>query len=202
MPSASTQPACGSTARTSVKFRTSRRRRAAGARSRKRLDVSFARPMVPAPCLSCAVSASFFVVCGLALVEEVPSHRIARERHVALREHDLEQMRAAGRAAEHLGAAVEVYAPDAPEALVEALRVERADTLSVAVEALCPHVERERVVAPEVLDVEHLEPGVLHLDDDVVQARDPAAGKHVLADEEVGVEAPDVADEMDQADAA
>src|SRR4029079_2974555 len=107
-----------------------------------------------------------------------------------------------GGAAEHLGAAVEVDAPDAPEALVEALGVEGADLLPVAVEALAPCIERERVMAAQVLDVEHLEPRLLHLDDHVREARDPAAGEDVLADEVVGVEVADVADEVDQAEAA
>src|SRR5215510_4689556 len=147
MPSASTQPACASTARTSRKALTSSRRLSPLVRSRKRFDVPFLRATAPLPCLSCAVSASFFLVCGLALVEEIPGHGVARARDVALGEHDLEKVGAAPRRAEHLGAAVEVHAPDAPEALVEALRVERADALPVAVEALGPHVQRERVVA-------------------------------------------------------
>ena len=65
-----------------------------------------------------------------------------------------------------------------------------------------PHVQRERVVAAQVLDVEHFQARLLHLDDHVGEARDPAAGEHVLADEEIGVEAPDVADEVDEPDAA
>src|SRR3954469_22678964 len=122
MPSASTQPAPGSTARTSQKLRTSRRRRGAAARSRNRLDVSLARPTAPLPSLSCSVSASLFLVCGLAFVEEVPGHGVTGERDIALGEHHLEEVRASVGRAEHLGAAIEVHAPDAPEALVEALR--------------------------------------------------------------------------------
>src|SRR6185312_13056818 len=202
MPSASTQPACGSTTSTSRKALTSRRRRSRAARSRKRFEVSFFRASAPLPCLSCAISASFFLVCGLALVEEVPGHGVARARDVALGEHDLEKVGAARRRAEHLGAAVEVHAPDAAEALVEALRVERADALPVAVEALGPHVEGERVVAAQVLDVEHLEPSLLHRHDHLGEARDPAAGEYVLADEEVGLGGADVSDEVDQAEAA
>src|SRR5688572_13719277 len=106
------------------------------------------------------------------------------------------------RRAEHLCAAVDVDAPDAPEALVEAARVERADALPVAVEALAPGVERERVVAPQVLDVQHLEPRLFHLDDDVGEARDPAAREDMAADEELGLEVPDVADEVHHAEAA
>src|SRR5678815_331283 len=176
MPSASTQPACGSTASTSRNALTSRRRRWRAARSRKRLEVSFFRASAPLPCLSCAISASFFLVCGLALVEEVPGHGVARARDIALGEHDLEKVGAAGRRTEHLGAAVEIHAPDPAEALVEALRVERADAFPVAVEALGPHVQRQRVVAPQVLDVDHLEPGLLHRHDDLGEAGDPAPG--------------------------
>src|SRR5207245_3775346 len=77
-----------------------------------------------------------------------------------------------------------------------------ANALPVAVEALRPGVERERVMAPEVLHVEHFEAGALHLDDAIGKARDPAAWKHVAADEELGLEVPDVADEMQHAEAA
>src|ERR1700694_524117 len=104
--------------------------------------------------------------------------------------------------AEHLGAAVQVDAPDAAEALVEAPRIERADALPVAVEALAPGVEGQRVVPAQVLDVEHFEPGALHLDDGIGEARDPAAGEHVLADEKLGVEVSDMADEVQHAEAA
>src|SRR3954470_20548011 len=102
MPSASTQPACASTARTSRKALTSSRRRSLAARSRKRLEVSFLRATAPLPCLSCAVSASFFLVCGLALVDEVPGHGVAGERDIALGEDDLEEVGATGGRAEHL----------------------------------------------------------------------------------------------------
>src|SRR5688500_10146025 len=135
-------------------------------------------------------------------VEEVPGHRVARHRDVALGEHDLEEMRVPVGRAKHLGAAVQVHAPDAPEALVEALRVQRAHALPVAVEALAPGIQRERVVAPQVLDVEDLKAALLHLDDDVDEAQDPAPRENVLADEEIGVHAPDMADEMQQPDAA
>src|SRR5687767_13452830 len=148
MPSASTQPAAASSDSTSLKPPTSRRRRSPAARSRKRLEVSLVRATAPAPCLSCAISASFFLVWE-ALVEEIPRHGVARGRDIALGEHDLEQMGAAGGGAEHLGASVQVYAPDAAEALVEAL-VERADALPVAVEALGPVIERKRVVPAQV----------------------------------------------------
>src|SRR3989442_2674427 len=218
MPSVSTQPAVASTRSTWLKPRTSRRRRAGPWRSRKRFDVSFASPTGPsgrgwAPVppmnsLSRAARASFFLecwCCGLfegLFVEEAPAHGVVLHRDVALREHDLEKMREPPGRAEHLRAAVEIHAPDAAEALVELLRIKRADLLPVAVEALGPHIQRERVVPAQVLDVEDLEPSLLHLDHDVGEARDPAAGEHVLADEVVGLVVADVADEVDQAEAA
>src|SRR6266850_6413979 len=208
MPSVSTEPAAASNSSTWLKPRTSSLRRATLWRSRKRFDVSLASPTGPSPALSRAARASLFLECcccglfALLFVEEAPAHRVARHRDVTLGEHDLEKVGAARRRAEHLGAAVEVHAPDAAEALVEALRVERADTLPVAVEALGPHVEGERVVAAQVLDVEHLEPGLLHRHDHLGEARDPAAGEDVLANEEVGLGASNVADEVDQTEAA
>src|SRR5882724_266019 len=204
MPSVSTQPADASTASTSLKPRTSSRRRTALARSRKRFDVSLARPTGPAPRLSRSARASLFreCCCGFLFVEEAPAHGVVLHRDVALREHDLEKMRESRGRAEHLGAAVQVHAPDAAEALVELLRIERADLVPVAVEALGPRVERHRVVPAQVLDVEDLEPGLLHLYDHVGEARDPAAGENVLADEVVGLVVADMTDEVDQAEAA
>src|SRR5437773_4673206 len=199
MPSASTWPSL--IRRTSLKWRTSSRRRAAPARSRNRFEVSFASPTGPLPSLSRAAKASFFVICRL-FVEESPAHRIAGLRDVTLGEHDLEQVRVPLGRAEHLGAAVQVDAPDPAEALVEALRIELADALPVAVEALAPRVERERVVSTQVLDVQHFEAGALHLDDGVGKARDPAAREDVLADEKLGLETPHVADEMQHAETA
>src|SRR5437667_4797953 len=208
MPSVSTQPASASTRSTWLKARTSRRRRATLLRSRKRFDVSLASPTGPCPSLSRAARASFFLECwscglfeGL-FVEEAPAHGVVRHRDVALGEHDLEKMREPPMRAEHLGAAVQVHAPDAAEALVEFLRIERADPLPVAVEALGPHVERKRVVPAQVLDVEDLESRLLHLDHHVGEARNPAAGEDVLADEVVGLVVADMADEVDQAEAA
>src|SRR5712692_7300413 len=183
VPSASTYPF--PILRTWSKWRTSSRRRAAPARSRNRFEVSFASPTGPAPSLSRAARASLFLVCSRLVVEETPGHRIVRGADVALREHDLEQMRAACRGAEHLGAAVQVHAPDAAEALVEFHRVAGADALPVAVEALGPYVQGERVMTAQVLDVDHLEADALHLDDEVV-----------------GLEMPDMADEMDQPEAS
>src|SRR5690348_3503051 len=175
MPSVSTKSS--SMQSTSLNARTSSRRRATFSRSRKRFEVSLASPIGPAPALSCAARASFFLLCRLSglFVEEAPAHRVRRLGDVALGEHDLEEMRVAGRRAEHLGAAVQVGAPDAAEALVEALRVERLDALPVLVEALAPDIERQRIVATQVLDVEHLEARLFHLDHDVGEARDPAA---------------------------
>src|SRR5438874_5812752 len=113
MPSVSTQPAAASTRSTWLKARTSSRRRATPSRSRNRFEVSLARPTGPAPSLSRAARASFFLeccCCGLRLlfVEEAPAHGVARHRDVALGEHDLEEMREPTGRAEHLGAAVEI----------------------------------------------------------------------------------------------
>src|SRR5205085_1498447 len=199
MPSASTAAAL--TESTWLNSRTSRRRRGGPARSRKRLEVSFASPTGPAPpsgALSRAARASFFCACCLRgllvkFVEEVARQRIARRRDVALGEDDLEEVRAPGGGAEHLGAAVEIDAPDAAEALVEFLRIEPPDRLPAAVEALGPDVERERVMAAQVFHIQHLEPRLFHLDHHVGEARDPAAGEDVLADEVVGLEVADVA---------
>src|SRR5689334_18035737 len=139
MPSASTAPL--ETPSTSLKARTSRRRRGAASRSRNRFEVSFASPIGPAAALSCAARASFFCECALSgllfkLVEEVARHGVARPGDVALGEDNLEEVRAALGRAEHLGAAIEVDAPDAPEALVEAARVEGANRVPMLVETL------------------------------------------------------------------
>src|SRR5256886_1026207 len=162
MPSVSTQPAAASTCSTWLKPRTSRRRRAMLLRSRNRFDVSLASPTGPCPSLSRAARASFFLECwscglfeGL-FVEEAPAHRVVRHRDVALGEHDLEKMREPPMRAEHLGAAVQVHAPDAAEALVELPGIERANLVPVAIEPLGPHIERKRVVPAQVLDVEDL----------------------------------------------
>src|SRR5207302_5446970 len=115
MPSASTWPSL--MRRTSLKWRTSSRRRAAPARSRNRFEVSFASPTWPLPSLSRAAKASFFAECRL-FVEESPAHRIAGLRDVALGEHDLEQVRVPPGRAEHLGAAIEVDAPQDRKSVV------------------------------------------------------------------------------------
>ena len=106
------------------------------------------------------------------------------------------------RRAEHLGAGDEIGAPHAAEALVEALRISAWILLPVAIEALGPGIQREGVVAAQVLDVDDLEPAVLHRGDGLRQARDPAAGKDVLADVELGVAHADVTDEMQHAEPA
>src|SRR5438067_5132125 len=180
MPSASTASAL--TESTWLNSRTSSRRRGGASRSRKRLEVSFASPTGPAPppsgALSRAARASFFCACCLRgllvkFVEVLARHRVARCRDVALGKDDLEKVRAPGGGAEHLGAAVEIHAPDAPEPLVEFLRIEPPDRLPVAVEALGPDVERERVMAAQVFHVQHFEARLFHLDHHVGEARDP-----------------------------
>ena len=57
-------------------------------------------------------------------------------------------------------------------------------------------------MAPQVLDIKNLEAAVFHGDDRVGQARNPATGKNVLADEELRLETPEVADEVEHAEAA
>src|SRR2546423_8832677 len=202
MPSASAHSEV--TSRTALNARTSRRRRATLSRSRKRFEVSLASPSGPWPSLSDAARSSFFFVCccrglGFKFVEEAAAHWVAGRRDVALGEHDLEKMRAPAGGAEHLRAAVEVHPPDAAEALVEAARVNSADLVPVAVEALAPPIERERVVPAQVIDVEDFQPRLLHLHDHVGEAGNPAAGEDVLADEVVGLEVADMADEVDEA---
>src|SRR2546423_4544592 len=152
MPSASAHSEV--TSRTALNARTSRRRRATLSRSRKRFEVSLARPTGPRPSLSDAARSSFFFECccrglGFKFVEEAAAHRIARHRHVAPGEHDLEKMCVPGARAEHLGATVEVDAPDAAEALVEALRVDGADPVPGPGEALGPAAQGGGAMAPQ-----------------------------------------------------
>src|SRR5260370_12500281 len=133
MPSVSAQPAAASTRSTWLNERTSSRRRASGLRSRNRFEVSLARPTGPAPCLSRAARASFFLECCscgrlFGLVEEAPAHGIARLRDVTLGEHDLEEMRSCPLGAEHLGAAAGIDAPESPEAPCEILPSVPADS--------------------------------------------------------------------------
>src|SRR5438445_13179917 len=102
MPSASTWPSL--IRRTSLKWRTSSRRRAAPARSRNRFEVSFASPTGPLPSLSRAAKASFFVVCRL-FVEESPANPITGLIDVDLGKHNLEQVADPLSCTEHIGAA-------------------------------------------------------------------------------------------------
>src|SRR3990172_3305227 len=177
MPSTSTQPSTGFTSRTWPNSRTSRLRRGASARSRNRLEVRFPRRTGAPPALVASSRTSrsrrsanpfmgtsrrdFSLVDDrgepLLVVEEGAAHRIALPVDVALAEDDLEEMRPPVRHAKHVGARVEIRPPHPPEALVEPLRVDRVDARPVGVEALRPRVERERVVPPQVLDVDDLE---------------------------------------------
>src|SRR5262245_18864110 len=225
MPSTSTDWRAGSTSRTWLKARTSRRCRGASSRSRKRLEVVLpsrgaappgaaassatsrsrraAKPVI-ADCSGRLAYRHLADAAGNALlvVEERAAHRVVARVDVALAEHDLEEMRAAVAGAEHVRAAVEVGPPDPPEALVEALGVERVDLVPVGVEPLRPGVEGEGVVPAQVLDVDHLEAAFIHRGDRLGEARDPPAREHVLADEELGVEHADVADEVQHAEPA
>src|SRR5262249_18285200 len=121
---------------------------------------------------------------------------------VALAYHDLEQVRLGQGRAEHLGAGPEIGAPDAPELLVELAGIEPVHPLPVPVEAPRPVVECERVVAPQVLDVDDLEAAALAPHDRLGEAGDPAAREDVLADPELRVFHPDVPDEVDHAQSA
>src|ERR1700751_4812913 len=57
---------------------------------------------------------------------------------------------------EHLCARPQVRAPRPAKSLVEASRIERLHLRPVTVEPFRPRVERERVVATQILDVEHV----------------------------------------------
>src|SRR5262245_34614062 len=135
MPSASNERVSGSTERTCRSALASRRRVERPARSRNRLDVSLASPAAPAfsasakgaAPASCAPGVPFNPRLRDRLVEKRAAHRITPVRDVPFREDDLEEMRAAVGRPEHFRAAVEIDAPDAPEALVEPLRVDRVD---------------------------------------------------------------------------
>ena len=111
-------------------------------------------------------------------------------------------MRLLVRRAKHLGTPDKIGTPDPPEALVELDRIERVNLRPRAVETLGPNVERECVVPAKILDVHDLEPMVFHRDDNVGEARNPATGKHVLADKKLSFAATDVADEVKQSEAA
>src|SRR5512144_2968079 len=206
MPSTSTHPCAVSMSSTWQKAPRSRRCLATSRRSRNRFELRLPRPSGAAPAAdlmpatSSALRARWSEVS--LCIQMRPTHRVAGAGDVALAEDDLVEVRVAGRRAEHRRAPDEVGAPDAAKALVEARRVERVDRLPLGLEALRPDVERQRVVAAQVLDVDDLQPAAFHLDDHLGQARDPAAGKDMLADEELGVARADVADEVQHAEPA
>src|SRR5215470_15834711 len=211
MPSASTMPAAVSSFRTRLKCLRLMRGGGRSALSRKRFEVSFARPTRAAPPPeSSDLRAAIFSACvtngsvrpaETPLIQERPAHRIVRA-DVALAHQHLEQMRVAVLGAEHFRAGPKVRAPGATEALVESLRVERVDFFPVRIEALGPGIERERVMSAEVLDVDHFEARLLHCLDRLGEARDPPAREDVLADVELRLEAADMTDEMDHAERA
>src|SRR6266581_1744226 len=202
MPSADTRERAASTSTTSSKPERSTRGRACRSRSRNRLDVLFARPMPPRPpAASSARSRASLLSWLFTGVEEGAAHRIVLA-DVAFAHHDLEEVRLALGRAEHLGAGPEIGAPDAAEFLVELAGVEPVDAFPIAVEALRPVIQRQRVVAAQVLDVHDLQAAALAPVDRLGEARDPAAGEDVLAYPELGVPHADVADEMDHTQAA
>src|SRR5213594_2470540 len=170
MPSASTLPPATSTRTTSLKPERSTRGRAGALRSRKRLEVRLASPTPPAP-RSRSASSRRVRFSSCRFIQERPAHRIVFA-DVALAHDDLEEVRLAVRRAEHLRAGPEIGAPDAAEFLVEPFRVELVDPFPVAIEALGPVVERERVVAAQVLDVDHFQPAALAPVDRLREARD------------------------------
>src|SRR5712692_1945554 len=202
MPSAETRARAASTSTTSLKPERSKRGRACRSRSRNRLDVLFASPIPPGPpAVSSARSRASLLSWLFTGVEEGAAHRIVLA-DVALAHHDLEEVCLAVGRAEHLRAGPEIAAPDAPELFVEPFRVELVHLVPVAIEAQRPVVERQRVVAAQVLDVHHLQPAALAPVDRFGEARDPAAGEDVLAYPELGVAHADVADEVDHPEPA
>src|SRR5882762_8677453 len=187
MPSADTRERAASTSTTWLKPERSTRGRACCSRSRNRFDVLFASPIPPGPpAASSARSRASLLSWLFTGVEEGAAHRIVLA-DVALAHHDLEEVRLAVGGAEHLGARPQVGAPDASEPLVELAGVELAHLLPVAVEAPRPVVERERVVAPQVLDVHDLQAAALAPVYRLGETGDPAAGEDVLADPELRV---------------
>src|SRR5882757_8405062 len=178
MPSAETRSRAASTSTTSLKRERSTRGRACGSRSRKRFDVLFARPIPPGPPASSARSRASLLSWLFTGVEEGAAHRIV-VADVAFAHYDLEEVRLAMGGAEHL---------------VEFPGIELVHPLPIAVEAPRPVVERERVVAPQVLDVHDFQSAALAPVDRLGKARDPAAGKDVLAYPELGVAHADMTD--------
>ena len=70
------------------------------------------------------------------------------------------------------------------------------------VEAFGPGVQRKRVMAAQVFDVEYFEPAAIHRIERLRQAGYPAAGKDVLANVEIGVETAHVPDEVNDPEPA
>src|SRR5712692_1976476 len=202
MPSAETRARAASTSTTSLKPERSTRGRAFRSRSRNKLDVLFARPMPPRPpAASSARSRASLLSWLFTGVEEGAAYRIV-VADVAFAHYDLEEVRLAVGGAEHLCARPEVSPPDSAESLVELPGIELVHPLPIAVEALRPVVERQRVVAPQVLDVHDLQSAALAPVDRLGEAGDPAAGEDVLAYPELGVAHADVADEVDHPEPA
>src|SRR5438445_12431087 len=202
MPSADTRERAASTSTTRLKPERSTRGRACRSRSRNRFDVLFASPIPPGPpAASSARSRASLLSWLFTGVEEGAAHRIV-VADVALAHHDLEEVRLAMGGAEHLGARPEVGPPDSAEPLVEFPRIEPVHPLPITVEALRPVVERQRVVAPQVLDVHDRKSAALAPVDRLGEAGDPAAGEDVLAYPELGVAHTDVADEVDHSEPA
>src|SRR5882762_8565826 len=157
MPSAETRARAASTSTTSLKRERSTRGRACRSRSRNRLDVLFARPIPPRPpAASSARSRASLLSWLFTGVEECAAHRVV-VADVAFAHHDLEEVRLAVGRAEHLGAGPEITSPDTAEFLIEPLRIEPLHLVPIAIEAQRPVVERERVVAAQVLDVHHVQ---------------------------------------------
>ena len=81
-------------------------------------------------------------------------HRVRIAAHVAFAEDDLEEIGLPAGGPEHLRAADEIGAPDAQKAFVETFRVHRLDGWPVGLEFFCPGVQRQRVVAAQVFNVQ------------------------------------------------
>ena len=199
MPSASTVPCAGSTASTASKCERSTRGLARTARSRNRFDVRLERPKPPpAPARGQRRGQLRLLLPRTAAspIEERAAHRVVGS-DVALAT-PAPGTGGCGCSASGTSRRTtrDMCATCAGTARRSA-RVERVDRLPVGVEALGPGVERQRVVPAQVLDVDHLEAAALHRLDGLGEARYPAAGENVLADVELGVEHPDVADEVD-----
>ena len=208
MPSTSTVPASGSTSSTRVSSPAGRPRRGTG-RSRNRFDSGLSSARTPPAVLQAWARASakararvswsvircclgFLPFCRFfnstrrlqrrvsGLVQVIPRHRVGVGADIAFAEDDLEQIGLALGGAEHLRAADQVGAPDAAEAFVEALRIHRLDRVPVGVEPLRPVIQRQRVVAAQILDIENLEPLGFHGLERLRETGNPAAGKMYL----------------------